>query len=125
MRPLQSYHRVWLSSHPDRGEAWLRDMLVEGFDVHHMDGNHANDDPTNLVLIEHADHMRLHGMTGTGRLRTVAQRGPRPSTLAIGEEAYSKRLAGETWRRIGRVGMSSAKVFAKSAGLSWPPLPSE
>ena len=36
-------------------------MLYVGFDVHHMDGNHTNNDPSNLVLIEHGDHMMLHG----------------------------------------------------------------
>lgn len=37
-------------------------MTADGFDVHHIDGNKENNNPDNLVLIEHADHMRLHGM---------------------------------------------------------------
>jgi hypothetical protein len=122
MKPLQSYHLVWLLLHPDRSEAWLRDKFSEGFDIHHLDGDHANDKPENLVLIEHADHMRLHGMTGNGRLRRVAQIGPRLSTLNTGKIAYNSRLRGQSWRQIGRVGMASAKVFAKSNGLSWPPI---
>lgn len=121
MRPLQSYHLAWLAFHIDRTEGWLRDRLADGFDVHHLDGDHANDEPLNLVLIEHADHMRLHGMTGGHRLRRVAQKGPRQSTLDAGKVAYDRRANGETWRRIGRMGMSSAKSFAKSSGLAWPP----
>lgn len=40
----------------------MLDMLKEGFDVHHVDGDHGNNTPLNLVLIEAVDHMRLHGM---------------------------------------------------------------
>lgn len=72
---MEAYHHAWLSAHPDRTEDWLKVRLAEGFDVHHLDSNHANNDPTNLVLIEHLDHMRcLHG-TGGNRL-AMARRGP-------------------------------------------------
>ena len=50
-------------------------MLREGFDVHHVDGNRANNDPLNLVLIEHVDHMMLHGRRTLGRIS--AKRGKR------------------------------------------------
>jgi hypothetical protein len=55
------YQQAWLGAHPERSEAWLREALANGFDVHHVDGNHENDAPENLVLIELADHRRLHG----------------------------------------------------------------
>jgi hypothetical protein len=58
---LKPYHVAWLSVHPDRSEEWLETRLSEGFDIHHLDGDHGNNDPTNLVLIEHGDHMMLHG----------------------------------------------------------------
>ncbi len=35
-------------------------MAREGFDVHHVDGDHENNLPDNLVLIEHRDHFMLH-----------------------------------------------------------------
>jgi hypothetical protein len=57
---LQSYHHAWLSDHPNRSEEWLKRMMAEGFHIHHIDGNHSNDDPMNLVLIEGADHFLLH-----------------------------------------------------------------
>jgi hypothetical protein len=67
---METYHHAWLSVHPHRSEEWLRDKLKDGFDIHHMDGNHDNNEPNNLVLVEHTDHMRLHGwpMSFLGRL---------------------------------------------------------
>jgi len=58
---VEIYHEIWLSSHPHRTPEWLKDRLRDGFDVHHMDGDHGNNDPANLVLIECTDHMMLHG----------------------------------------------------------------
>ena len=58
---MLDYHKAWLSAHLDRTEDWLKDKILEGFDIHHLDGNHANNEPSNLVLIEHGDHMMLHG----------------------------------------------------------------
>ena len=59
---MEEYHIAWLAGHPDRSEAWLREKLAEGFDVHHLDGDHFNNDFNNLVLVYHADHMRMHGL---------------------------------------------------------------
>ncbi|MBX3547321.1 MAG: HNH endonuclease [Chelatococcus sp.] len=129
---LKSYHHAWLTTHPDRTAEWLQDKLREGFDVHHLDGNHLNNDAGNLVLIEHVDHMRLHGMRNSNRLRMIQTRGrPRSSgkwkTMTIGREAYNARTAGRTWVETGKfVGvrpsraMSSAKVYAVAEGKPWP-----
>jgi hypothetical protein len=65
---MESYHYIWLSTHTHRDETWLKEKLSEGFDIHHIDGEHNNNNPDNLVLIEHLDHMRLHGLTNTNRL---------------------------------------------------------
>lgn len=67
---FETYHIAWLGAHPWYTAAWLKSKLVEGFDVHHIDGNHGNDDPNNLVLIEHSDHMMMHGGRFMGRLKT-------------------------------------------------------
>lgn len=58
--PLDLHRQAWLDAHLDRDEKWLLRMAKEGFDVHHIDGNHDNDSPLNLVLIEHRDHFMLH-----------------------------------------------------------------
>jgi hypothetical protein len=60
---MEIYHTIWLENHPHRSEEWLSTQLKEGFDIHHLDGNHNNNDPKNLVLIEAQDHMLIH--TGT------------------------------------------------------------
>jgi hypothetical protein len=57
---METYHLAWLSAHPERTEEWLKERLRDGFHVHHIDGDHFNDDPKNLVLIESGDHMMLH-----------------------------------------------------------------
>lgn len=84
---LKPHHVAWLDAHQDRTEAWLRAMTRAGFDVHHIDGNHDNNAPGNLVLIEHADHMMLHGV-GSGERRTLGRiphkgGGGRPKSTAI------------------------------------------
>lgn len=89
-RALQSYHYVWLSVHPGRDEAWLKEVLAKGFAIHHMDGNHDNDASDNLVLIEQADHLFLHGMN---RLKfTGAVRGKRKVKLSK-QQKLDKRIA--------------------------------
>lgn len=59
-KPLKPYHLIWLAVHPTRTEAWLRAMLADGFHIHHLDGDHGNNAPGNLVLIEGMDHMMIH-----------------------------------------------------------------
>jgi hypothetical protein len=57
--PLETHHRAWLRAHPERTEEWLRERLADGFQVHHCDGNSANDHPLNLALVEGRDHVRV------------------------------------------------------------------
>lgn len=126
---MQPYHQAWLDAHPERDEAWLRRQLADGFDVHHMDGDHSNNDPGNLVLIEAADHMRLHS-GGRGCLRSLRppqNGGRRPSDGANEEMAYLLRCSGMTWREIGHnmgttktTALQRAKKHALASGESWP-----
>ena len=57
---LKKSHKAWLKAHPQRSEAWLKERLADGFHIHHMDGNHFNNVPNNLVLMEKQDHQMLH-----------------------------------------------------------------
>ncbi len=67
---MKSYHYAWLKAHPYRTEEWLEARLKDGFDVHHIDGDTVNEKAENLCLIEHGDHMALHGME-KGRLHRL------------------------------------------------------
>ncbi len=66
---MEDYHYAWLLIHPNRTTVWLRAKLAEGFHIHHIDGNHNNNIPDNLILIEGSDHMALHGMDLRGLAR--------------------------------------------------------
>ena len=59
---MNKHQKTWLKANPHRSAIWLREKLTDGFDIHHLDGNHDNDDPLNLLLIEVMDHMRLHDL---------------------------------------------------------------
>lgn len=69
---MKAHHIAWLAAHPHRSEAWLRERLADRFDVHHLDGNHENNDPLNLVLIESADHLMLHGGRALRRIGSAS-----------------------------------------------------
>ncbi len=104
--PLGSHRQAWLDAHPDRDGAWLRRMAVEGFDIHHIDGDHSNDGPDNLVLIEHADHMRVHGQAPFRRGRGVNWSGFVRNVVTKEEAAHAAlrrkalRIAKEQGRRL-------------------------
>jgi len=38
----------------------LKDDFGRSYDVHHIDGNHLNNDPTNLMALSIKDHYQLH-----------------------------------------------------------------
>ena len=133
---LQPYHYAWLSKHPERNTDWLRFMLKAGFDIHHLDGDHGNNAPENLVLIEHVDHMRLHGATkGFKReLETVKAR-RKAEFLEEGQRAYEAAVrvrqtatyASGIWIEAGRLSglggaktQSRARLWAIENGLEWP-----
>jgi len=136
---LAEYHHVWLANHPERSSEWLIARLADGFDLHHVDGDHSNNEPDNLVLIEHFDHMRLHNRPGQlGRLSEhravrVAKRLREREEIseAVGPVAYTHRLNRRNWRGWSAIrsdiDLKSAKEFAKkyakTNGLPWP-LPS-
>jgi len=146
---FQSYHLVWLSVHPDRSPEWLKDKLRDGFDIHHVDGDHENDVPSNLVLIEAVDHMRLHGMKladgiqkWRSKKRVVVVEKPSPKAKASDAEAraiyemkietsgswaafakiyYGKKPSSAAWCDIGASLSNKARTYASRNGLNWPP----
>lgn len=47
-------------------------VIPEGYDIHHVDLNHDNNDIANLLLMPHGLHMRLHKCIQSG-ISTIAQ----------------------------------------------------
>lgn len=123
---MKNYHYIWLSTHRNRTEEWLRERLADGFDIHHADGDHSNDDPSNLVLIEATDHMRLHG----GSLNRLLIK-PERKYLTLGMEAYEMKNSEISWATIGAMinptsvqpasyARLLAKTYADESGLPFP-----
>lgn len=141
---MQSYHYAWLSVHPERTEEWLAARMADGFHVHHIDGDHYNDDPKNLVLIDGTDHMRLHGMRLADGLRVGKEKRRLnqkvqpvcPEARKIYEakmlfdgkwsdfaKHYYKGVKPKPtiWASIGSSAALKAKAHAKRNNLQWPP----
>lgn len=66
---MKVYHETWLRDNPNVSRQQLASWLATGFDIHHLDGNHENNAPNNLILIWGADHMMLHN--GSKRISRV------------------------------------------------------
>jgi hypothetical protein len=74
--------------------------------VHHLDGDHANNDTANLVLIECADHLMLHnggrriariGLADRRRLGLAPKRKGRWLDLGDGNEIELGRAERARW----------------------------
>lgn len=135
MSKIKPYHYAWLSAHPERTMDWLRFMLKAGFDIHHLDGDHDNNEPENLVLIEHVDHMRLHGAKrGFKRELEVTKARRKAAFLEEGRIAYEAALkvrdtatySSGIWIDAGRVSglgrktYNRAHLWATENELEWP-----
>ena len=110
-------------------EEFLQQAMTAGFDIHHVDGDHDNNDPDNLVLIWSGDHMAvLHGLkkfAGRGNGVWMTYKELAELKLTKGERAYKLRLNGDPWEGMEIPnGMLCAKHYAKVNDLEWPvPLP--
>jgi hypothetical protein len=94
-KEIPAHHVAWLSAHPHRSRRWFSERLADGFDVHHLDNDHENNAPDNLVLIEHTDHMALHGGRGLGRLGSLSTKGKKYKTKRSLAYSAAKRRADE------------------------------
>jgi HNH endonuclease len=120
---ILGHHRSWLSAHPNRTEEWLSARLKEGFDVHHLDWDHSNNDPNNLILVENRDHMMIHAGGRPIAVRSMGFSAPRhrkakkimplrePRARLIpedeynaqhGEACYDLRKTGLTWSEVAK-----------------------
>lgn len=90
---LQPYHMAWLSAHPERNLKWLKERLADGFQIHHVDGNHANNAIDNLLLVDGFDHMRLHGIRKMPKVQNMAEIGRKGAAKANETRARKRRLS--------------------------------
>lgn len=94
-RELKPCEVAWLDAHPARSAEWLIHRLNDGFEIHHVDGNHDNNAPGNVVLIEGVDHMRMHGM---------CVKALRQATGHLGGTKRAQRLSAKRRSAIARQG---------------------
>ncbi|MCB5205020.1 hypothetical protein LH464_21370 [Neorhizobium sp. T786] len=108
-----------------------------------MDGNHSNDEPTNLVLIDGIDHMRIHGMSVERNIdRWNSLAGKRAEADAECQRAYDlKAESGLPWVEVAKIVYGNQKPrddrpwhdiaqplanrtrkYAKRKGIAWPPI---
>lgn len=103
---MLNHHQAWLESHPERTAEWLSRQLAEGFEIHHRDNNHQNNDPLNLVLIERRDHLKLHGINALpiypDHMRRAGRKGGVNSRKFVGKRKatqLAKRAAKARWAK--------------------------
>ena len=122
---LEKHQRAWLKAHPDRGSSWLKGMLAEGFDVHHIDGDHGNNDSYNLILVEHVDHGRLHGhlnnVVGSNRLKCRMARLERGKTVhqMVWDGVPKEEMVAELGACYSTL-LCNAKEYAYKYNKYWP-----
>jgi hypothetical protein len=122
---MNSHQKAWLKANPHRSAAWLKERLADGFDIHHLDGNHENNDPLNLLLIEVMDHMRLHDLPlqriSAAKIRSDKKKPATKTTMDLEcAEAHSRRKQSDrTYIGISKTtaresSILSAEILARS-----------
>ena len=120
---MEAHHKAYLGKHSMSPE-FLSEALRNGFDVHHLDGDHSNNEPENLILVWSQDHMELHGLKRfSGRMDGVWMTREEMDAVKLskGEAAYQKRLQSIPWAEMGIPNaLGNAKHYAKAHDLEWP-----
>ncbi|OYW72704.1 MAG: hypothetical protein B7Z37_24040 [Verrucomicrobia bacterium 12-59-8] len=138
---MKSSHIAWLRDRTHRTKEWLQSKLDEGFDLHHIDGNPENNDPSNIVLLEIYDHQMLHGVEMSqssceaviaSRASAALRRGLSEDRRMLGRRSYELRSHGHKWEDVAAmlrqefpdrktnasVAYSSAWAYAEDEGVS-------
>lgn len=130
---MDAHHEAWLKDHPEYDEFWLSQALSAGFDLHHIDGDHDNNEFNNLILLEKKDRQKLHGQP-TFVEKGRNDWGKAKERLRLGEAAYKLRVEeGWPWAAIckelgyetakystGGAALNVASYFARVKGKVWP-----
>lgn len=128
---MEESHIVWLKHHGVEPE-FLMQAVLNGFEIHHLDGDHDNNDPLNLVLIYDKDHYQLHGIYHDTKLNRTWQDvlAEQKAKITKGQIAYNLRTSGAKWAEVATQvsasipnTMTMARRYAKLNSLAWPPTP--
>ena len=84
--------KVYKNDHRRIAEIYFNKKLEEDECVHHLDGNHFNNDPENLVIIKKTQHGKVTGLLNTGSkdTRNMARRLKRKHPEWTSEEIARK-----------------------------------
>ena len=118
---MHKHHFIWLRKYPHRTETWFQEKPDDGFHIHHQDGNHANNSPNNLLLIDGNDHFLLHKnwsqsdklKEGRAKAKAAGVKFGRKFKLSINEraQAIKRRGDGEPLASIANsYGVSNASI---------------
>ena len=80
---MRTNYRKICKEHNGYNDDEMKDM-----DVHHIDGNHQNNDPTNLLLISPEEHAKIHAH----EFVAWARRGHAESRIALRKRIKEKGL---------------------------------
>ena len=80
-------------------EEMIGGPIPEGYCVHHIDGDPSNDCPSNLQLLTHGDHARIHH-EGVKNPRKARRRNIKV-TRALVDEVFRLKKLGYSQKRIG------------------------
>lgn len=85
----KSYRRIYIKH---KGKIPIDENGVT-FDIHHIDGDRANNSPDNLVALSVADHLKLHQAQGdVGAVFLLSRRTPNQDISEISKLTQKKRI---------------------------------
>jgi len=113
----RKHRRVWM-------DFW-QELIPKGFDIHHKDHNHKNNDPLNLELMTHEDHTKYHWSKDggeKGRKISKSNKGKTPwnkglSATAEACQHQSDSHKGQTPWNKGKTHSEEAKRKISAAGM--------
>jgi len=57
-----SFYRVKISNYKEVATIVVSTIIPKGYQIHHIDHNHDNNDPDNLLIVTPEQHVKLHKM---------------------------------------------------------------
>ena len=91
--------------------------IPEGYHIHHKDGNHSNNEPSNLVAVTPEKHARLHlemGLMWKGGDRTRWIVGASEAGIKGGKLVWQRFTAEEKTKRAKLMNNNSSKFTGKT-----------